>query len=42
MNCSSEQIDTCNLKVEGDVGADPIWCDLCGHNLDIEEIPLSK
>ncbi|MEC2074036.1 hypothetical protein [Alkalihalophilus marmarensis] len=42
MNCSCDQNDTSNLKVEGDVGADPIWCDLCDHNLDIEEISLSN
>ncbi|MFY0779345.1 hypothetical protein AB1K18_03375 [Peribacillus simplex] len=30
------------LKVEGDVGADPIWCNKCGCNFDIEDIPISN
>ncbi|MBD8006800.1 hypothetical protein [Bacillus norwichensis] len=33
---------TSELKVEGDIGADPIWCSQCGANCDLEEIPVSK
>lgn len=40
MNCYCNR-DTYDLKIEGDVGADPIWCNKCGCNLDIEEIPIS-
>lgn len=28
------------LKIEGKVGAAPIWCNRCGCNLDIEDIPI--
>ncbi|MDV2686494.1 hypothetical protein RYX56_19165 [Alkalihalophilus lindianensis] len=42
MDCFCEQDDTCHLKVEGDVGADPIWCDRCGHNFELEEFPITN
>lgn len=43
MHCFCEDDEEMKyLKVEGDFGADPIWCDDCGSNLDIEEIPLSQ
>jgi hypothetical protein len=42
MECPCEEKETYCLKVEGDVGADPIWCNNCGCNLDIDEIPLSN
>ncbi|MGE7780481.1 hypothetical protein ACQKL0_11015 [Peribacillus sp. NPDC097264] len=29
------------LKLEADTGADPIWCHLCGCNLDLDEVPIS-
>ncbi|MFK4998440.1 hypothetical protein ACI2OX_17280 [Bacillus sp. N9] len=29
------------MKIEGDVGADPIWCNKCGCNLDIDYVPIS-
>ncbi|MFY0518463.1 hypothetical protein ACOMCU_11615 [Lysinibacillus sp. UGB7] len=41
MRCLCEQQVTFELKVEGDIGADPIWCDKCSCNFDIEKIPLS-
>ncbi len=34
MHCFCEQKETYELKVEGDVGADPIWCNQCGCNFD--------
>lgn len=40
MRCECKQQKTNELKVEGDVGADPIWCNHCNCNLDIEEIPI--
>ncbi|SFJ30147.1 hypothetical protein SAMN04487936_101594 [Halobacillus dabanensis] len=40
MKCLCEQGVTNELKVEGDVGADPIWCNRCHCNLDIEEVPI--
>ena len=42
MNCCCDSGETDDLKVEGDVGADPIWCNECGCNLDIEDIPIPK
>lgn len=42
MHCFCEQKETYELKVEGDVGADPIWCNQCGCNIDIEDIPISN
>lgn len=41
MRCLCKQNETKQLKVEGDVGADPIWCNRCNCNLDIEEVPIS-
>ncbi|MEK4013793.1 hypothetical protein [Peribacillus sp. FSL M8-0224] len=41
MECLCEQKETYELKVEGDVGADPIWCNQCGCNLDIDDLPIS-
>lgn len=40
MNCFCDGALS-ELKVEGDVGADPIWCDKCGCNLELEDIPIS-
>lgn len=42
LNCLCKKIKTCDLKVEGDVAADPIWCNICGCNLDIEVIPITN
>ncbi|MBH0229356.1 hypothetical protein [Halobacillus yeomjeoni] len=36
--CKIQEIK--ELKVEGDVGADPVWCNSCNCNFDIEEIPI--
>ncbi|WP_085994204.1 hypothetical protein [Oceanobacillus senegalensis] len=41
MRCLCKQKETNELKVEGDVGADAIWCNRCNCNLDIQEVPLS-
>lgn len=30
------------LIIEGDFGADPIWCGHCIANLELEELPLSE
>ncbi|MDM5215184.1 hypothetical protein QUF94_28175 [Peribacillus sp. NJ4] len=30
------------MKVEADFSADPIWCNVCGFNLDIDDFPLSE
>jgi len=41
MKCCCDSGDTNELKIEGDVGADPIWCNRCCCNLDIGDIPIS-
>ena len=30
------------LKVEADIGADPLWCNDCHSNLEVEEFPLPE
>lgn len=42
MNCCCDSGITNDLKIEGDIGADPIWCNRCGCNLDIEDVPVSN
>jgi hypothetical protein len=42
MRCFCEQKETYEIKVEGDFGADPIWCNQCGFNFDLEDLPISK
>ncbi len=42
MKCFCEEGETMQLKVEGDIGADPIWCDVCFCNLEVDELPISK
>ncbi|WP_409293473.1 hypothetical protein [Peribacillus sp. SCS-37] len=32
---------TSSIKVEADYDADPLWCNTCGWNLDIDEVPLT-
>ncbi|WP_240056685.1 DUF5071 domain-containing protein [Bacillus mesophilum] len=41
MNCTCKTGSTKEIKVEGDMGADPIWCSRCGCNFDLEELPIS-
>lgn len=41
LNCCCDSGETNELKIEGDVGADPIWCSRCGCNLGIEDVPIS-
>jgi hypothetical protein len=42
MQCFCEHKEAYHLKVEGDVDTDPIWCNQCGCNFDIEEAPISN
>ncbi|MDQ0231700.1 hypothetical protein [Metabacillus malikii] len=42
MNCLCETGQTNNLKLEGDVGADPVWCKECGCNLEVEDFDVSE
>lgn len=29
------------IKVEADIGADPLWCKVCGFNLDMDKMEIS-
>lgn len=40
--CDDEQEEIKYLKIEGDFGADAIWCDDCGSNLEIEDVTISN
>ncbi|WP_310793587.1 hypothetical protein [Salipaludibacillus neizhouensis] len=42
MNCCCENGETHDIRIEGDVGADPIWCNRCSCNLDLEDFPVSE
>ena len=42
MHCFCEQKETYELKIEGDVGTDPVWCHQCSCNFDLEDIPISN
>ncbi|MDQ0899445.1 hypothetical protein [Paenibacillus sp. V4I7] len=41
MKCFGEQKESYDLKIEGDVATNPIWCNHCGYNLDLDDIPIS-
>ncbi|TYS55078.1 hypothetical protein FZC83_09020 [Rossellomorea marisflavi] len=41
MNCECVNGTPATIRIEGDVGADPIWCHSCGSNLEFEELALS-
>lgn len=41
MDCGCKQ-QTNRLFLEGEFGADPLWCEVCRYNLDIDEVPLSE
>ena len=42
MNCLCDAGKTYELKIEGDVGADPIWCGECKCNLELADLSLSN
>ncbi len=42
MDCFFCEEDIFNVKVEGDLSADAIWCDQCHSNFDISDFPISK
>jgi len=41
MNCECVTGTPAKIRIEGDVGADPVWCHSCGSNLELEELALS-
>jgi hypothetical protein len=38
---SREKCNHPTMKIEADFSADPIWCNVCGDNLDIDDFTLS-
>lgn len=42
MHCEHCNKNLISLIIEGDFGADPLWCGHCLANLDLEELPLSE
>lgn len=42
MHCFCKNGETFELKLEGDVGAEPLWCNQCDCNLDLDEVPISQ
>lgn len=40
MKCKCKQ--TTKITLEADFGSDPIWCSVCGYNLDIEELDITE
>lgn len=38
--CSCERLT--HIKVEADFYIDPLWCSICGYNLDMDEFPLRE
>ncbi|ANC77622.1 hypothetical protein ABE65_012775 [Fictibacillus phosphorivorans] len=41
MECCCENMKIYELKLEADVDTDPVWCNRCGCNLELDELPIS-
>lgn len=42
MHCEHCHKPLFTLIIEGDFGADPLWCGQCHANLELEDMPLSE
>ena len=40
-NCGCKEGTTTSITIEGEFGADALWCTKCTYNLDVEELPVS-
>ena len=40
MECGCKQL-TKQLLLEGEYGADPVWCAVCQYNIEIDELAVS-
>lgn len=40
MECGCKQAPT-KLTLEGEFGADPLWCAVCQYNIELDDISLS-
>lgn len=41
LNCECVTGTPATIRIEGDVGAAPVWCHSCGSNLELEGVGLS-
>ncbi|MER1985115.1 MAG: hypothetical protein ABS948_04400 [Solibacillus sp.] len=41
MECGCK-VPTKKLLVEGEYGADPVWCAVCEYNIELDELPVDK
>ena len=39
MECGCKQ-QTTALLLEGEYGADPVWCAVCQYNIELDELPV--
>lgn len=40
-NCGCKEGTTTHITLEGEFGADALWCTKCAYNLEVEDLPLS-
>ena len=39
MDCGCKTATT-KLFIEGEYGADPVWCSVCQYNIELDELPI--
>lgn len=39
MDCGCKKATT-KLLLEGEYGADPVWCGVCQYNIELDELPI--
>lgn len=39
MDCGCKKATT-KLFIEGEFGADPVWCAVCEYNIELDELPI--
>lgn len=41
MECGCKELSRL-LLLEGEYGADPVWCAVCQYNIELDELPVSE
>lgn len=41
MECGCK-VPTTKLLLEGEYGADPVWCVVCQYNIELDELPVDE
>ena len=41
MECGCKT-ETKQLFLEGEYGADPVWCSVCEYNIELDDLPVSE